>query len=53
MDEKRVKELEEAITELKSRWPKHSVKPEMWQQLEDLEEQLEQAQKELKQKSSG
>ena len=46
MDEKRIKELEEAIAELKSRWPKHSVKPAMWQQLEALEEQLEQAQRE-------
>ena len=43
MEKKTVKELEEAIAELQSRWPKHSVKPEMWQQLEGLEEQLEKA----------
>ncbi len=48
MENKRVKELEEAIAELKSRWPKHSVKPIMWQQLEELEDQLEKAKTELK-----
>jgi ubiquinone/menaquinone biosynthesis C-methylase UbiE len=42
----RVNEIEAAIAELKSRWPKHSVPPRMWQQLEDLEEQLEKAKKE-------
>lgn len=41
-----MKQIEEAIAELKSRWPAHSVPPRMWQQLEDLEEQLEQAKKE-------
>ena len=46
MDSKRVKELEEAIEELKSRWPKHSVPPKMWQQLEELEDQLERTIKE-------
>ena len=49
MENKRVKEIEEAIEELKSRWPKHSVPPKMWQQLEELEEQLERAQKEAHQ----
>lgn len=48
MESKRVEEIEEAIAELKSRWPKHSVKPMMWQQLEELEEQLEKAKAELK-----
>ena len=43
MDRKSVKEIEEAIAELKARWPAHSVPPHMWQQLEDLEEQLEKA----------
>ncbi len=47
MENKRVEELEEAIVELKLRWPKHSVKPVMWQQLEELEEQLEKAKAEL------
>ncbi len=43
MDNERVKQIEDAIAELKSRWPAHSVPPRMWQQLEDLEEQLERA----------
>ena len=43
MDIKRIKETEEAITDLKARWPAHSVPPKMWQQLEELEEKLEQA----------
>jgi ubiquinone/menaquinone biosynthesis C-methylase UbiE len=42
----RVKRLEDAIAELKARWPAHSVPLRMWQQLEDLEEQLEQVKKE-------
>jgi hypothetical protein len=46
LDSERVKEIEEAIAELKSRWPAHSVPPHMWQQLEDLEEQLEKAKRE-------
>ena len=43
MDTDRVKEIEEKIAELKSRWPAHSVPPHMWHQLEELEEQLEEA----------
>jgi hypothetical protein len=46
MDIKRIKEIEEEIAELKARFPAHSVPPRMWQQLEELEEELEQAQKE-------
>ena len=42
----KVQEIEDKIAELKSRWPKHSVKVAMWQQLEELEEELERAQKE-------
>ena len=37
----RVAELEAQISELKARWPAHSVQPWMLQQLEDLEEELE------------
>ena len=47
MKNKRVKEIEEAIADLKARWPAHSVPPNMWQQLEELEERLEQAKVEL------
>ena len=43
MENDRIKEIEEAIADLKARWPAHSVKPEMLQQLEELEEKLEQA----------
>ncbi len=46
MDSQRIAEIEAAIAELKSRWPAHSVPPHMWQQLEELEEQLDAAQKE-------
>ena len=37
----RIKELEEKIDDLKKRWPAHSVSPLMFQELEDLEEELE------------
>ena len=41
----KIKEIEERIADLKARWPAHSVPPSMWQQLEELEEQLEEAHK--------
>jgi len=41
MKTERVKELEEKIEDLKKRWPAHSVSPLMFQELEDLEEELE------------
>jgi len=37
----RVKDLERQIEQLKGRWPAHSVPPAMFQQLEELEEELE------------
>lgn len=40
MDAKRIEEIEEQIADLKARWPAHSVKPEMFMQLESLEEEL-------------
>ena len=39
----RIKELEEKLADLKGRWPAHSVPPSMWQELEELEEELEKA----------
>lgn len=42
----RVSEIEEKIADLKGRWPKHSLRPEMMQQLEVLEEELERASRE-------
>ena len=49
MDTEKVREIEEQIADLKARWPAHSVPPHMWQQLEELEEKLEQANREEKQ----
>jgi hypothetical protein len=40
-----IEEIEEKMADLKARWPAHSVKPSMWQELEDLEEKLEKARK--------
>lgn len=40
IDEK-IQELENTISDLKKRWPAHSLKPEMFAQLEDLEDELE------------
>ena len=45
MDKEKAREIEEKIADLKARWPAHSVPPSMWQQLEELEEDLEEAQK--------
>lgn len=41
----RQKELEDRIAGLKARLPAHSVPPSMWQELEELEEELEQLKK--------
>ncbi|MBN1160807.1 MAG: hypothetical protein JXA17_02520 [Dehalococcoidales bacterium] len=45
MNNDRVREIEEKIADLKARWPAHSVPPSMWQQLEELEDELEKARK--------
>ena len=47
MNNRRIQDIEEAIADLKARWPAHSVPPWMWQELEELEEELEKAKKEL------
>jgi len=39
--EKRIKELEKQIADLKRQWPAHSVPPAMLQMLDELEEELE------------
>ena len=41
MDGDRVREIQERIAELKARWPAHSVPPRMFEQLEELEDELE------------
>jgi hypothetical protein len=43
VDEAKIKEIEEKLADLKGLWPKHTVRPNMWQELEDLEAQLEAA----------
>jgi L-lactate utilization protein LutB len=43
VDEVRERELEQMIAELKGRWPKHSVPPLLWEELEELERLLEEA----------
>jgi hypothetical protein len=40
----KVKEVQERIAELKRRWPAHSVPARMWMELEELEDELEEAQ---------
>jgi len=48
MSDEKVKEIEEKIADLKARWPAHSVRPSMWQELEALEEKLSKAKEEKK-----
>jgi len=38
--------IRQQIADIKANWPAHSVPPSMWQKLEELEEALEQAEKE-------
>jgi hypothetical protein len=45
MNDEKAKEIEEKIAHLKGRWPAHSVPPSMWQELEDLEDELEKIKK--------
>ncbi len=54
MSSERIKELEKQIVELKRRWPAHSVPPTMFQQLDELEEELErEVKKATEEKSSA
>lgn len=39
--EQRLQELQRELDDLRARWPAHSVKPAMLNQLEDLEEEIE------------
>jgi hypothetical protein len=45
MNDKQIQELEEKIAELKKRWPAHSVPPALMRELDDLEEELAEAQR--------
>jgi hypothetical protein len=54
MSSERIKELEKQIVELKRRWPAHSVPSTMFQQLDELEEELErEVKKATEEKSSA
>ncbi|GAW28371.1 MULTISPECIES: histidine kinase [Carboxydocella] len=44
--EQEIKELEARIADLKKRWPAHSLRPAMVQELEELEERLEELKRE-------
>jgi hypothetical protein len=46
VDPDKVNEIEARLADLKARWPAHSVPPSMWQQLEELEAELEAAKSE-------
>ena len=39
----RAREIEQKITELKARWPVHSAPPRLWEELEELESELKEA----------
>jgi hypothetical protein len=45
VDRDKTIEIEEKIAELKRRWPAHSVPPHMWQELEELESELKEAER--------
>jgi len=45
MNTDKIREIEKKIEDLKARWPKHSVPPRMWQELEGLEDDLQAARK--------
>ncbi len=44
-NDEKIKALELKISDLKSRWPPHSVPPNMWQELEELEDELDRLKK--------
>lgn len=45
MPAERIREIEDKLAELKARWPAHSVPPWMWERLDELEAELEEAKK--------
>lgn len=46
-------DIERRIAELKSRWPAHSVPPAMWDELEELEEELKKVQEAGNERDDG
>jgi hypothetical protein len=53
VDSDRAREIEEKIAELKRRWPAHSVPPRMWEELEELESELKQAEQDHAEEDDG
>jgi predicted nucleic acid-binding Zn-ribbon protein len=51
--DERITEVRRKIEDVKKRWPFHSPKPSMFKELEDLEIELEELQKQKKKKNSG
>ena len=49
----KAKEIEQKIAELKARWPAHSVPPRMWEELEELESELKEAERAGAQETDG
>jgi len=49
MNDKRIQELQEKIADLKKRWPAHSVPPMLMQELDELEEELTETLKRVRQ----
>ena len=48
MNNTSIQELEKKIAELKKRWPAHSVPPALMRELDDLEEELAEAQEQAR-----
>ncbi len=51
--DERITEVRRKIEAVKKRWPFHSPKPSMFKELEDLEIELAELQKQKKKKDSG
>ncbi len=51
--DERITEVRSKIEDVKKRWPFHSPKPSMFKELEDLEIELEELQKQKKKNNSG
>lgn len=48
-----VEKIEVKIAELKARWPAHSVPPQMWEELEELESRLGEAKRVAPEETDG
>jgi predicted nuclease with TOPRIM domain len=48
----RIAQLEKELKQLRSQFPKHSIKPSMIMQMDELEDELESLNKKMQQRSS-